>query len=89
VSQAQTCEDQSLRVSECEELLKIADSVIDQQAKTIDQLATQNQRLEKELSLTMIELAKEKAWYKDPTIIAPLMFTIGLVTGAYTMRQLQ
>ena len=77
------------RLADCEQLLDQADHVINVQADTIQQLDAQRSRLEKELDYTMSELAKEKAWYRDTSIVAPLMFIIGVTAGAYTMKQLQ
>lgn len=49
-------------------------------------LETQNDRLRKSLDYNLGELAKERAWYNDPKVLAPVGFVLGVALGAYVVK---
>jgi uncharacterized coiled-coil protein SlyX len=77
-------------LNEANDLLTQADYIIDKQSNTIDLLTDQNDRLQKALDYSLAEAASAKAaqqaWYRDPKVVAPVTFVLGVALGAYVVK---
>ncbi len=83
---ANQCQPLEEQITECEALVDLADRAINKQAETIDELSAQQYRLEQALTSAMDQLAEERAWYKDTSIIGPVSFLLGVTLGALAVR---
>lgn len=75
---AATCE---TKLKACDEALTAADGAIKAQSLLIDNLNAENQTLNRTLQAALEERAEAKVWYKQPSVVGPLAFVLGVVVG--------
>ncbi len=83
----------SEQIKACEETLDACDKAVDKQAELIESLSAQELRLQKALDYQISETAAARAsadaWYRQPSVVAPIAAILGFVAGAYVTKRVQ
>jgi hypothetical protein len=79
----EACDEQ---VYECEALLKMASETIRLQIDTIGKVEAYSRFLEREVESLRAEVDEESAWYKQPAIVAPAAFALGILATVFITR---
>lgn len=76
-----------LQVRDCESLLMDADRTIQLQGMLMKMQDEQTQTLQQQVGDLQSELSHEQSWYKQPGVVGPVAFILGVALGAYVVNK--
>jgi len=83
-TELKNCQEQ---VDEAERVIDLCTEALEKQQLYIESLETRSNNLERALNQSLDELEKQDKWYRDPTVVAPISFSLGLVVGIFLLER--
>lgn len=69
------------KLEACDDALQACDKAVSAQMLLIENLNAENATLQRTLDSALQERAEAQAWYRQPSVVGPLAFILGIVVG--------